>query len=62
MKRKVKGLSILLIGILSLFGCEAKTELSEYVDVHFEGYDTIGRANYSVNTEELIGDIFDITE
>src|SRR5699024_4423554 len=62
MRERIKLVSVLLMGIIFLVACGSKAELSEYVDVHFDGYDTIGTAYYTVDEERLIADVFNVTD
>src|SRR5699024_10809697 len=61
MKYIVKRFSILFIGLIFLTACGSKVDLSDYVEVQFDGYDTIGTASYFVDDSQLIQDSFGIT-
>lgn len=52
---------ILLFGLISLLLLTAcgKKDMTDYVEVSFFGVDSVGKANYSVNVDELLSDIFD---
>lgn len=61
MKKMIR-FSLLLFAIAFLAACGSKQELSDYVEVYFSGYDTIGSAHYTVDQSRLIDDAFGITE
>lgn len=61
MRHIVKRFSILFFGLIFLTACGSKVDLSDYVNVEFSGYDTIGTATYFVDEEQLIKDAFGIT-
>mgnify|MGYP000851227259 CR=1 FL=1 len=62
MKYIIKRFTILFIGLLLLTACGSKVELSDYIEVEFYGYDSIGTASYSVDDTKLIKDAFGVTD
>lgn len=56
MVKKLKKFSILLC--LFLGGCSSKKDVTEYLNVSFSGYDTVGTSYESINSEKLIQDIY----
>lgn len=47
--------------IIILAGCGSKAELSDYVEVNFSGYDTMGTASYYIDEDRLINETFDVS-
>lgn len=62
MKKALMRIFLLLGTIVFLTGCNSKAELSDYLEVNFYGYDTMGTASYSIDEERLIRDIFEVSE
>ena len=63
MKKKNLYLLALCLGIIFILtGCGSKAELTDYIEVNFDGYDTMGNASYSVNEDKLINDVFEISD
>lgn len=54
--------SLVLGAVMLLAACGSKTELSDYVEVYFNGYDTMGTATYGIDEDRLVNDTFDLTE
>ncbi len=48
-----------LIGLLLLTAC-GKTEVTDYIEVEFSGVESVGKVNYSIDTDQLLVDIFDV--
>ncbi|WP_053071863.1 hypothetical protein [Ornithinibacillus contaminans] len=62
MKKRVLKIVVALGVMMFLAACGSKAELSDYVEVHFEGYDTMGTATYEVDEEQLVKDTFEVSE
>lgn len=58
----VKRFGLLFIGLIFLTACGSKVELSDYVELQFNGYDSIGTASYSVDDSRLVEDVFGVTD
>ncbi|GEQ49187.1 hypothetical protein [Tetragenococcus koreensis] len=61
MKKVIKGtLVVLLVTVLT--GCSnlGAEDLAEYVDVDFSGMDTKGTADYSIDEDALLKDVYDV--
>lgn len=62
MKYIAKRFSLLFFGLVFLTACGSKVDLSDYIEVHFIGYDTLGTAYYTVDDSRLVEDAFGVTE
>ncbi|MCM3620526.1 hypothetical protein M3936_23510 [Sutcliffiella horikoshii] len=55
--------TIIFLGLISLLAaCNSKADLSDYLDVQFSGYDSIGTADYTIDESKLVKDVFDVSE
>ncbi|MCK0473229.1 hypothetical protein [Halalkalibacter sp. APA_J-10(15)] len=53
----------LVIGaVIILAACGSKAELSDYVEVYFDGYDTFGTATYEIDEDRLVNDTFELSK
>jgi len=60
---KKLGYFIFLVIVLTLMSaCSNPEEMTDYVEVSFSGTDTMGTANYEVNEEQLIEEVFDYND
>lgn len=48
--------------IMLLAACGSKAELSDYLEVDFSGYDTMGTATYEIDQDQLIMDTFEVSD
>lgn len=61
--KKILSLFALSFGIIFILtGCGSKAELTDYIEINFDGYDTMGNASYSVNEDKLINDVFEVSD
>ena len=51
-----------ITALILLTSCGAKEDLTDYIDVSFSGMDSQGTANYEIESEELLKEIFDYDE
>lgn len=58
----MKRFAILFIGLIFLTACGSKVELSDYIEVEFSGYDSIGTAHYTIDNNQMVQDAFGVTE
>ncbi|WP_051359434.1 hypothetical protein [Paucisalibacillus globulus] len=62
MKNHFMKIVLALGAFVMLVACGSKADLSDYVEVNFEGYDTMGKAYYEIDEDRLVSDVFEVSE